>query len=336
MAYFRKLPSGKWRAEVELAGTRKSQGGFRTKGEAAEWAGQQETDIRAGLAGKWPRKTLGDALDRYLLEVTPHKGSAEWERKRLEALKRDYPALCAKQLTEVTPDDLGAWVAKRLKTVKPATVKRESNTFSNVWTVAARTWRWCPLESPWTFTRVPSDGPPRTRRVSWREIKTICRRLGYRSGHPPITMQQETAYAWLLALRTAMRSGELLGLTTESVNLQTRVARLDEHKTKRYTGRARFVPFTKQAARLFGVLVQGKTGALFRVSEGSRVALFRKALSQIGIKGLRFHDSRAEALTLLSRKVDLLTLQKISGHVDINVLQAHYYRETPEQVAARL
>jgi integrase len=149
-----------------------------------------------------------------------------------------------------------------------------------------------------------------------------------------------------------MRSGEILGLTRAAVNLETRVVRLDKHKTQHHTGRPRFVPITKQAARLLGVLCvaaenRQKTGKkpaenrqederLFTVTAASKDALFRRAVEQCGIVGMTFHDSRAEALTLLSRRVDLLTLQKISGHADINVLAASYYRESPEDVAARL
>lgn len=68
----------------------------------------------------------------------------------------------------------------------------------------------------------------------------------------------------------------------------------------------------------------------------SREALFRKAVKQCGIVDLHFHDSWAEALTLLARRVDVMTLQKISGHADIRILASTYYRETPEQIAARL
>jgi integrase len=96
------------------------------------------------------------------------------------------------------------------------------------------------------------------------------------------------------------------------------------------------VPFTKHAARLFAVMFKGKKGELFRVSDQSRDVLFRKATKACGVVGMRFHDSRAEALTLLSRRVDLLTLQKISGHADVNLLSAHYYRESPESIAARI
>jgi integrase len=72
------------------------------------------------------------------------------------------------------------------------------------------------------------------------------------------------------------------------------------------------------------------------VESGSMDALFRKARDRAGIHGLHFHDSRAEALTRLARKVDVLTLAKISGHRDINLLSRVYYRETAEQIAPRL
>tara|TARA_R110000868_G_scaffold211349_2_gene461419 strand:+ start:137 stop:1147 length:1011 start_codon:yes stop_codon:yes gene_type:complete len=336
MAYFRKLPSGKWRAEVELNGVRDSLGGFQAKREAQEWAAAKEQDIRAGMAGKWPDKTLTEALDKYEREISKTKASEHFEVLRFAALKRDYPELVSMRFTDVRPEHLQAWIDARLEFVQPATVRRESNSFSNVWTIAAKVWRWCPLESPWSFVRVPSDGQPRDRRIPWQEVRRICRALGYVSGRPPHSMQAEVAYAFLIALRTAMRSGEILGLTAEAVNLETRVIRLDKHKTLRYTGRPRFIPFRKPAQRLLAVLMAGKTGALFTVSDESRAVLFGKAKSRCGITGLTFHDSRGEALTLLSRKVDGQTLQKISGHVDINVLIRHYYRESAEQVAARI
>ncbi|MFP3656085.1 integrase, partial [Burkholderia sp. SIMBA_052] len=51
---------------------------------------------------------------------------------------------------------------------------------------------------------------------------------------------------------------------------------------------------------------------------------------------LHFHDSRAEALTRMSRKVDVMTLARISGHADLRILQRTYYRESAADIAARL
>ena len=51
---------------------------------------------------------------------------------------------------------------------------------------------------------------------------------------------------------------------------------------------------------------------------------------------LHFHDTRAEALTRLSRKVDVLTLARISGHKDLRILSNVYYRESAAEIAERL
>ncbi|WP_116140051.1 hypothetical protein [Paraburkholderia sp. BL27I4N3] len=74
----------------------------------------------------------------------------------------------------------------------------------------------------------------------------------------------------------------------------------------------------------------------FSVSADSLSALFRKAKIALGIANLTFHDSRGEALTRLSKKVDVLTLSRISGIKNLKILMEHYYRETSEQIAARL
>lgn len=71
------------------------------------------------------------------------------------------------------------------------------------------------------------------------------------------------------------------------------------------------------------------------MSDASRDALFRKALGRLKIEDLHFHDARGEALTRLSRRVDILTLQRISGHIDINQL-ACYFKESPADIAKRL
>lgn len=335
MAYFRKLPSGKWRAEVEASGQRETRAGFATKSEAMRWASQIEADLRAGRFGQWPIKTFAQAIERYRDEVTPTKSSSKMETARLASFLREFPALAAKRLTEIQPDDLQAWVRERLKTVEPSTVKRESHTLSNIWTVAAKRWRWVPMESPWANVEIPREAPPRDRRIGWREIRRVCRALGFVSRAQPLTLSQETALAWLLALRTAMRSGEILGLTRADVDLDARVVRLTRHKTLRYTGRPRFVPVTRQAARLLALLMRRDGDALFAVSDASRDALFRKALGRLGIADLHFHDARGEALTRMSRRVDILTLQKISGHIDIGQLAA-YYKESPADIAKRL
>lgn len=336
MAYYRKLASGRWRAEIEVKGERETEGGFPTKAEAMAWASKREAEMRAGNLGRFPDRTLDEALTRYGKEVSTGKTSTRYELLTFDRMRRDFPALCSKVFHRITPEDLDQWQRERLLKVKPATVMREANVLRNVWTVGAKVWRWTSLESPWKMIELPGKQPARERRVYWHEARRILRALGYTTGQPPHNLQSEIAYAWLIALRTAMRSAEILDLTTDRVNLQTRVIRLDTHKTFHHTKRPRFVPFTQQAARLLGIVCANKNGPLFTVSGPSKDAMFRKTARRAGVGGMTFHDSRAEALLQLSKRVDVLTLQKISGHADLNQLSSAYYRESPEQVAARL
>lgn len=328
MAHFYPLPSGRVRCQIALRGVRLSQT-FSTKTAARLWAAREEAAILDGSASRWPAKTLADAINRYVKEVTPTKGGAKAEAIMLRHTLAEFPALCGKLLHSIATDDLAAWRDARLKTVTGSTVIRYGAVLRNVWTVAAREWGWCPRVSPWSDLRFPTHNPERERLNGWREIRVILRRLNYFTGRPPGSVQEQVAYAWLICLRTALRAKEVRQIAPAVTDLSARVITLHDHKTKKATGRARHVPITKQAARLVALCPS------FDVGAGSLDALFRKARQQCGLEGFTFHDSRATALTLLSRKVDILTLQRISGHRDINQLTV-YYRESSAAIAARL
>jgi integrase len=103
---------------------------------------------------------------------------------------------------------------------------------------------------------------------------------------------------------------------------------------ERLTGRPREIPLTKHAVRLLKPYM-GR-GNVFTVGSKSLDAMFRKARKALLIEDLHFHDSRAEALTRLARRVDVMTLARISGHKDLKLLLSTYYRESAEDIAARL
>jgi integrase len=100
------------------------------------------------------------------------------------------------------------------------------------------------------------------------------------------------------------------------------------------TGKPRQIPLSSHAVRLLR-MVAGR-GMFFTVSSASLDALFRKARDRLLLEDLHFHDSRAEALTRLARKVDVMTLARISGHKDLRTLMETYYRESASDIAARL
>ena len=335
MAYFTKTTGG-WRAQIARRGVRKSRV-FDTKAAAAAWAAREEAQLLAGHAGALPDHTLAQALRRYELEVSRRKRGAKFEALRFAAWQRDFPALCGKVLHEITADDLARWRDTRRQTVSDATVLREVNLLRNVWTVAAREWGWCPEPTPWARVKLPRGGHARTRATGWAEVKLLLRHMGYVTGKPPATPQQEVAWAYLVAHHTAMRAGEVLGLKRSTVDLVRRVATLHDHKTLEREG-LRLVPLTRKAGRVLRVLDDAarvaRRDAYFTISSASLDALWRKVRDRLLIADLHFHDSRAAALTRLSRRMDVLRLSRISGHRDLNQLLKSYYRESAADVAA--
>jgi integrase len=337
VAYIRKVKAG-WRAEVERKGVRDSIT-LPTKAAASQWATRREADILAGAGSQWPRKTVAQALQRYSNEVTPTKRGARAELLRLSAFERDFPVLAGKIMSEVTAADLAGWRDARLAKVTAGSVQRDINILRNVWSVAAREWGWCPEPTPWRSLRLPGNNAPRTRLLGWREIRRIMRRCGYVSGQAPTSGLQCVAWALLVSLRTAMRAGEVMGLTVGAVDIKRRVVTLAEHKTVKKVG-TRQVPLTPAGARVLGVLVQaaGDDAAtrLLGLSPASLDTLYRRMCRQVLVADAHFHDARATSLTHMSRRMDVLTLARISGHRDLSLLLNVYYREAAADVAARL
>jgi len=346
MAYITQLPSGAWRCQVQKLGVRKSDT-FDTKKQATAWGIQEDAAIAAGARGQFPQRSLAEALDRYVAEISPGKQGHRFEKLRIEAIKRDFPALCATVLHRVDTSDLAAWrdarlrgdPTRRIRPVSPGSVQRDINLLRNVFSIARDEWRWCGDPSPFRGLRMPGDNPARTRRVSPAEVKRLCRRLGYCTGQAPVTVGQHVAYAFLIGLRTGMRAGEILSLSPWNVDLEKRVAEV-EHKMQYVTRSTRSVPLTRQGVRLLRPLVErahaGKLATLLPISSTSLDAVFRKCRDSLGIVDLHFHDSRAEALTRLAKKVDPMRLARISGHKDLRVLMEVYYRESAEEIAAGL
>lgn len=329
MAYIRKQRN-KWRVEVARYGIRKS-AVFDTKAEAANWGAQEEAAILAAERGQFPRRSLKEAFTRYKEEVSSKKAGARWEMLRLDAFAEDFKDIAAKPMTDVDVTDMVRWRDARLKKVSKGTVQRDINLIRNVFTKARDEWKWCG-HNPFKGMASPGDNPPRDVRIHWREVRRICRTLNYVTGKVE-TKQQEVAIALLIGLRTAMRAGEILSLTDDRVDLVRRVAKVP-HKMQYMTGRMREIPLTRQGARLLGYL-SGR-GQLFTISSKSLDALFRAAKAKALIGDIHFHDSRAEALTRLSRKVDVMTLARISGHKDLRILMDTYYRESAADIAKRL
>ncbi len=331
VASYRKR-SGGWRAEVVKLGIRDSQT-FSTKAAAVAWATHREAEILAG-SGKpkaGNQMTLSDALRRYKRDVSTTKAGQRWEELRLDKMDNEL-AFVGELIGSITADQIAEWRDLRLKKVSSPSVRRDMTLLSSVFEIAKREWKCCTI-NPVREVKRPSNGRPRDRRVSAYEEIALTKRLGFIEGVAPVTLQQELAYVFLLALETAMRQGEILGLKVKDVHIKDRYVRLEMTKN----GESRNVPLTRRAGELLDVLVGERSDdtQVFRLSSASADAMFRKIRDELQIVDLHFHDTRHEATTRLARKVDVLDLARITGHKDPRSLMV-YYNATAAEMAARL
>lgn len=203
---------------------------------------------------------------------------------------------------------------------------------SHACSVARREWGWLRV-NPVSDVRRPAPTPARTRRPTAEETEKLLHTLGYSRETFPKTASARVGAAYLFAIETAMRAGEICGLEWQHVNEQ------HVHLPLTKNGYARDVPLSAEARRIIEQLRSfngDEEGTVFDVTAASLDALFRKARARACIEDLHFHDTRREALTRLSKIFDVMELARISGHRDLRVLQNVYYAPTVGDLAAKL
>lgn len=320
-----------WRARVRKLGTDKTET-FRTKRDAEAWATQLEAEITAGRRGDIPDKSFGDLVTRYADEVTPAKRGARPELLRLKRVLQDK--IAAVRLPDLNETHVTAWRDRRLQSVGPASARREWITLSHACNIAIREWRWL-RSNPFDLVKKPLPAPPRKRRPQGDELARILHALGYSETEPVLSKTQAVGAAALFAVETAMRESEIARLRW--CDIEGRVAHVLKSKTDDHKSVGRDVPLSGEAVRILGRLPRPDEALpCFGVEAASIDALWRRAKAKALIEGLTFHDLRREALTRLAKKVDVLTLAKISGHRDLRILSAVYYAPDMQDVAGLL
>ena len=309
-----------WRAELYKDGVRES-ATFPTKQQAAAWAQQREAEL---IGVRLPENTVKDALRRYAAEVAPKHRGEKWEVTRLTMLERDR--IASVRLPALRPIHIAEWRERRLQAVSGASVRREMNLLQSVFKWCRKEWGWLAVDPIKDVDRPPNPAS-RKRRISQDEIDRVVLALGY-DGGPPETVSDRVALAFLFAIETAMRSGEILGLRWEHVGDKSVLL----PRTK--NGDQRRVPLSKAARDIIALLPRGD-GPVFNLEAAQRDALFRKARNRAQIENLHFHDSRAEAIWRLSKKLDVMELARVIGHRDLKSLLI-YYDADADELADRL
>lgn len=294
-----------YRAQVYVKGIRASES-FRTKREAEAWASAKETDLRRQITdAPSVRFSFGDLLRKYGEEVSPNKRGSRWELVRIQAMLGGKELDTTVKLSEVTPDFIGQWRNYLLTQVAPGTVLRYLGLLSSIFEYARRELKWI-KENPIKDVRRPTAPDHRRVLISRSQIKQILKVMKY-SKRRCDSVTQSCALAFLLALRTGMRAGEICGLTWGQV--------FDDYcKTSGKTQAAtRDVPLTPKAKAIIELMRGFDTVLVFGIKSQTLDAMFRKYRVRAELSGFTFHDSRHTAATWLARKLHILDLCLMFG-----------------------
>ncbi len=329
MAYVRQYPNGRWQAVVRRKGTPPQSETFPTRDAALKWARGTEAQLDRSPGGGtllYQRTTIAEAIDRYLEKVTPQKRSARQETQRLGHLQRVFGKYTFQSLGR---REIAAYRDSRLAAGKAgATVVKELNSLCHLYEVARRDWGYALPENPAKLVRKPPVARGRDRRLlplEYERLKRACTQ----SRSPLI------GHIVDLAIETGMRLGELLSLTWDTIDLQRRCASLDMTKN----GEARTVPLSTRAIATLSALPR-------RFNDPrvfwcwSRPDAFenawRRAVKTAGIKDLRFHDLRHEAVSrLFELGLNPMEVAAISGHKTLQALKRYTHLKA-EDLARKL
>jgi len=311
---------GRIRAIVRRKGHPPQSKTFSRKSDAVRWARKMESQIDDGWQSQ-AKDTVADLLEKYRDEVSVKKKGWKWEITRInKLLKEPWAQLPAAQSSDAISD----WVEAQRKKLSDATVNRELNVLSGIFTYAIKRWRVKLHQNPVRTVARPPKSKARKRRVSEREIAQFWEmergRVGTLKWYMPIMLE--------FAIETALRLGELAALQWTDVHGDWLVVRESKN------GDGREVPLSDRAIELLG-MVPKKGPQVFAVNQYSFGCKFRLACQELGIVDLHFHDTRHEAVSRLAKVFPILQLAAVIGHRDLKSLQV-YYNPTIQELAQHL
>jgi len=295
---------GRWIVTILEDGTNAIEKSFASHGRAKAWATRCEAarlrysanDIRTSDPYS---TTLGDLLLRYGREVSTLKKGAKHEAYKLGMMAQ--MTIGGIRIADLTSKALATYRNERLATVSNSTVRGELSLIRRTIETARREWGFEIAHNVAAMVTLPKPGEARDRRLEAGELEALGR---YLSPNP---------VAWAVvefAVESAMRRGEILGMTWRNVNLGQRTVHLPTTKN----GKPRTVPMTDRGLEILeGLKVHGER--VFPIDIHALRWAWTEACRRAGIDGLRFHDLRHEGVSrLFEMGLSVPEVQMMSGH----------------------
>ena len=327
MATIRERGPYQWQAQVLRKGQSPQYKTFNNKVDAEKWARQVEAEMDRGhfvTRKEAENTTLSEALDRY--EREKNKKGIQQYTSLINIWKR-HP-LSKRFLTTIHGKDIAEYRDERLERVGAQTVLHEIGLLSRLYNTAIKEWGMGGLLNPVVQIRKPKMPKARDRRLRPGELDRIVAESGssFLTDLVPF------------AIETAMRQGEIAGMTWDLVDLKKRTVTLPETKN----GEKRIVPLSPGARRILERIPRRIDGKVWGVEPHSVSQAFRKAVSRARniyekeceekgekpdpafLVDLTFHDLRHEATSRFFEKgLNPMQVAAITGHKTLQMLKRY-------------
>lgn len=351
MATLVKTPSGTWKAVIRKSGFPTATKTFRTKRDAEDWARRTEDEMVRGVyiqRAPAERMTVADALKRYLAEVSPTKrptsamSDNRHSKPLIQQLGKYSLAALTPEIIATYRDDRLAGLDRKDAKGKPAPKPRSPNTvrldlalLGHMFNTAMKEWGLGLTYNPVQSIRRPTLPPGRERRLSIGEEERLM---------AAVDAHSNPMLGWIvrIALETGMRSSEITTLRRSQVDTSRRIVRLLETKNTL----PRTVPLTSMAVDTFHQALVNPvrpidTDLIFFGEPGKdgqrRPYNFNKVWlnikESVGLKDLRFHDLRHEAVSrLVEGGLSDQQVAAVSGHKSMQMLRRYTHLRAEDLV----
>lgn len=315
-----------FQVQVRLKGCPHQTETFLRKTDAKRWAAEMETRLREGRFFKTveaKKRTLRELIDKYLLDVLPHKKSRKSQEAQLRRWQKELGHLYLCDVTSSVVaekrDVLLREMTPRKKKRSPASVVRYLAILSHVFSFAIRELQW--LDSnPVSNIRKPTEPRGRVRVLSSDERERLLNAC----------KESKNKHLYLiviLALFTGMRAAEILHLRWQDIDLKK--GTIIVHQSK--NNERRSIPLTGKALKLVRQYAESKKisfSYLFASNRSNRPVDIRTAwryvLKRAKIENMRMHDCRHDfASNLLASGASTAQLAEVLGHRTLQMVKRY-------------
>ena len=316
----------RYRAQIILKGHPRVSETFSTRREAKRWAERTTEALRQRRfdpESESEQRTVGDLVDRFILEKLPQLADPTHNRRKLNWWRGQLGE--DTRLSQVTPaaiaaarDRLACGQSISGRKPSPSTVRRYLNVLGSVMGTATREWFW--LDSnPCTKVVRPTEPRGRVRCLDEDERQRLlaaCEESGTARLYPLVVM----------ALCTGARQGELLNLTWQDVDLDRGLAIL--HHTKNGERRALAITgLAEPVLRDWSRVRRIDCDLLFPTPGGTSgfpQKAWQEALEAAGIEDFRWHDLRHTFASYLAMSgATLAELAEALGHKTLAMVKRY-------------